>query len=394
MAERLLLPGWYVFELAFDAPTSRASLESALPGLGFSAATFDAAIGAFSTTTSLKASALAPAATSAASARVSQAVTPASIPQSSPAAPSAVQSQLARATTLKTTINPISLQPQTNLHLTALPRPTGPVNTSFQPTGSPVRAAPPPASLASAAGPRLNLGPPGGGGGGGGSPGPATASPGGGGSYDYSDYAPPTGGGGGASDGSSAPGASSLPVASSSPSPSGAIDLSKCRPIDASGRFYLCPTAPNVAVSGIVVGGAAAPKGSTFRFLARLDRAVVLRDRPGMTWLTARPFAIDPTQDPSWLAQPYQLSPGVTYDFRIISRDKTAGTHGDVETLLEAMGWAVGPLVLTRRNARVPGRPTTSVSEWLGSGTWTKSESVVTAYEPFFFADLKPSRAA
>lgn len=217
---------------------------------------------------------------------------------------------------------------------------------------------------------------PGGGGGGGGG--------GGDGGYSPPSYGSPgmgDGGGGGGPPGAPPSGGDYGASNPDAGGPRGCVSVSK------DGKVWLCP-GPQDSVSGV-----SASLPYEFRFIGRLARPATLENTAAFQVRSVEPMSIDPFEGARKDAagRYFPLETGVRYDVRVYSRDKTAATHGDVETLLEAMGWAVGALMLARRNVRIPSKPGTSLSEWIATGTWTGPDTITVEGDPFLFVAVAPS---
>jgi hypothetical protein len=126
-----------------------------------------------------------------------------------------------------------------------------------------------------------------------------------------------------------------------------------------------------------------------FRVTAKLSQPIAARNLPGLWWRSIHKLALDPTESVPFHVTPQRLLRGKTFDMRLLSRDKTAAQRGDVVALLQHMGFDPVDALLVRRNLRVPGRPGTSLSEWLAVGTWIRPDSYSTADDPLLFLDAK-----
>lgn len=149
--------------------------------------------------------------------------------------------------------------------------------------------------------------------------------------------------------------------------------------------MYLYEAQPSASVSG------EAPQVWRFRFIGFLMAPALVRNLPGMRWTLIHPLAFDPAADLSWRVTPFPLPTGATLDLRFIARDKNARSRTDVARLLSSMGFSPARVMLRRRNLRMPGRPSATLSEWIGIGRWKGAASIVTSDDPLFFADVKVS---
>lgn len=156
--------------------------------------------------------------------------------------------------------------------------------------------------------------------------------------------------------------------------------------------MYLCPPEKRG------VFGAASPTTRVCRFTAYLPRPLTIESAADLRFQAVHRLAFDPSasltdepRGPRLRMQPFPLVTGKVYDLRFLSRDKTARSKEAVKSLLDKMGFAPAEVMLLARNLRVPGRPATSLSEWLGVGTWRAPASIVTSDDPFYFAEVRPA---
>lgn len=156
-----------------------------------------------------------------------------------------------------------------------------------------------------------------------------------------------------------------------------------CKNVSEDGKVWLCPPSAKI--------GAVAALPFAYTFVGKLVHASSLETSSAFEVRSVERLSIDPFQGLIKAAKHFPIEQSVRYDLRIFSRDKTAATRGDVSTLLEAMGWALGALMLVRRNVRIPSRPNVSVSEWIATGTWTLPDTLTVEHDPFFFLDVAPA---
>jgi hypothetical protein len=155
--------------------------------------------------------------------------------------------------------------------------------------------------------------------------------------------------------------------------------------------MYVCNQAAlKGAVTSAKIGGATARAAYRYAFLGRLTSPIAIRNLSSMRWLRIVKLPLDPFAPMTFQLHPFVVKRGQTAALRFLSRDKTVRAKSDVQALLTTMGFSPNEVFLVRRNMRIPGRNATSVSEWVGFGTWNLADSVVTCDDPFYFADLRP----
>lgn len=157
-------------------------------------------------------------------------------------------------------------------------------------------------------------------------------------------------------------------------------------------------TAPGASIDASVMasvrvagdaGDAEADEDRTrLRFVGRLAQPIRLVNPSGMRWMMAKRLHIRYDDDIRINVQPHPLDPGRFYEFRILSRDKSAPTREHVKSRLGAMGFAPMKLSLLKRNIRLPNRPS-SLSMWYGMGQWLHPSTVVTVEDPFYFEQVQ-----
>ncbi len=406
-----LQPGFYWIEMAFDRPTTPEVLLRALRAIGFDSVGLEldepavAKVGGISAiATPTAAASYARFTTTAAPSVVQSAYrVPVAAPTIAAAAPPAATPTIRTTTTVQA--NPTAVQAAAIYHA-PVPSPT-PVSA---PTAGPTRrttvtTTAGPSGVQAAAiyhepsrihAPHVGTGTDGGGGGGAPPPDPGPADQGPGPGPNQSSNASYDQGGDNYDSGSSTgpttthydlpPG--SLPPLSSTPPVPGAVSVA----LGGVTPMWLLPSGTkDVVISGHrnVIGGTAL--GSTFRFVGELGTAIDIKSLPGLRWTIVHPLSFDPWAPMSFRVEPHPLAQGQMYDFRILSRDKTAKSKRDVLALLVAMGFQPSTVFLSKRNMRVPGRPLTTLSEWFGVGVWSGPDSVIVSSDPFYFAEVKPT---
>lgn len=142
------------------------------------------------------------------------------------------------------------------------------------------------------------------------------------------------------------------------------------------------------------VGAAPAPEDDPlrFRFLARLDRPIMLDDRPGMRWIFVKALSFPFLSDLVFRSQPHPLRQGGLYELRFLSRAKSNPTRKSVQQGLLNMGFQPVKLCAIKRNMKLPNRPT-SLTLWYGMAVWRHADSVIIHDDPFFFETVKEMRS-
>ncbi len=109
-----------------------------------------------------------------------------------------------------------------------------------------------------------------------------------------------------------------------------------------------------------------------------------------MWWVMVKRLHLHYDDDIRIHVEPHRLEPGRFYEFRFLSRDKSAPTRQDVRRRLGEMGFAPMKLSLLKRHIRLPNRPS-SLSMWYGMGQWVRPSTLVTVEDPFFFEQVQES---
>jgi hypothetical protein len=133
------------------------------------------------------------------------------------------------------------------------------------------------------------------------------------------------------------------------------------------------------------------PAPFDLRFVGRLAHPILVQDTPLVRWNHVAPLPFDPLKDLSEMrlkVYPFRLLQGHDYAIHIMSRDKAHKNRDAVLSTLASEGFEMSIFSETRRNTRVPKKPNTSVSFWVGVGQWTKAHAMVTSEDPFFFEDV------
>ena len=144
------------------------------------------------------------------------------------------------------------------------------------------------------------------------------------------------------------------------------------------------------ALAAVALIAGEAPGTYVHRVVVRASSPLTLHVQPGWSWSVAHPLSFDPYAPAPKHVAAFPLVTGAMYDLKFFSRDKRARSRSDVAALLGHMGFHVQQLLLMGRNRRIPARPLISLSEWLAVGTWTLPSSLVTADDPFLFAEVRP----
>ena len=146
---------------------------------------------------------------------------------------------------------------------------------------------------------------------------------------------------------------------------------------------------PMVATSGASTGD---DDPLRFRALVRLDRAIVLDDRPGMRWLFVKTLSIPFLSDLVFQSNPHPLRQGSLYEMRFLSRAKSNPTRESVKATLTEMGFQPVKLAAIKRNMSLPNRPA-SLTLWYGMAVWRHVDSVIVNDDQFFFETVREIRA-
>jgi hypothetical protein len=145
-------------------------------------------------------------------------------------------------------------------------------------------------------------------------------------------------------------------------------------------------TIDTMAMANVQISGTG-DEETRIRFIGRLASTIRLVNSPGMRWLMVKRLSVEYDGDIRIHVEPHRLDPGHFYEFRILSRDKSAPDRDTVKHRLGEMGWAPMKLSLIKRNIRLPNRPS-SLSMWYGMGQWLAPSTVVTVEDPFYFEQV------
>lgn len=390
---QVLHPGEYFIELEFDRPVDPAVLHRALTGMGFGTVVFDQSL----PSVNVGAAPLRQVSTSTASVRapvtvqsryrapMTSAVQKLATVKVIDGGPPAALKPKSPSLSMNTSVSPVRLNP-------AIQQRIAPANVRLQTPGG--------AGLSAIVTPYGNKG-------GGGNPSPVSAT-------SPASPADDGGGGGGASPGGSSSASSADDGASPSDATDGGGDGSPSMSQDV-------PPPPNNAPGGNAADDemsailvlqdrwqrwkewgspyATGPGTSTsgaggdedplrFRVLAKLDRPILLENRPGMRWLFVKPLTFSFLGDLVFQANPFTLRQGATYEFRFLSRAKSNPSRESVKNGLAEMGFAPVKLSAIKRNITLP-RRAASLTLWYGMGVWSHADSVIIHDDPFFFETVK-----
>lgn len=125
------------------------------------------------------------------------------------------------------------------------------------------------------------------------------------------------------------------------------------------------------------------------RFLGRLSRPIIVHQQPRDRWTYVRRLNTNVWSNPKLKFCDYQLIKNHLYETRFLSRMRSTPTRPMVEDDLDQMGWDVLHLSALRRDMRIPGRDTTSVTLWFAILRWDEADSYVSEDDPFYFEDVK-----
>lgn len=152
------------------------------------------------------------------------------------------------------------------------------------------------------------------------------------------------------------------------------------------GSPFAGPQGPGQATS---VSGNVDPGKTRARFVGRLERPISINDAAGMRWLFVKRLGVPTFSDLTLQYTPFVLKTGSVYEFRMLSRTRSAATREQVREGLATMGFQPMKLLALKLNMRLPGRPGASLTLWYGIGQWARADSMVVNDDPFFFENVK-----
>lgn len=127
------------------------------------------------------------------------------------------------------------------------------------------------------------------------------------------------------------------------------------------------------------------------RFVGRLARSISVHQLAEARWTYARRLRTDILSELKLKFTDHPLSSGKIYEARFLSRMRSQPTRPMVEIDLHEMGWDVLKLSALRRDMRIPGRASASVTLWFAVLRWVGADSYVSEDDPFYFEDVIPS---
>jgi hypothetical protein len=132
----------------------------------------------------------------------------------------------------------------------------------------------------------------------------------------------------------------------------------------------------------------APPQVVVWRIVGRLPVAARLSDLPGLTWKSHK-LRVSPNSSLNLTTTPFKVLNGQAYDLKFLSADKRHPTRKHVVAAIIAMGFKPFILAAIKKNARIPGRPNVSMTEWIAVARWMKPSDTILDDKPFHFEDLK-----
>lgn len=125
---------------------------------------------------------------------------------------------------------------------------------------------------------------------------------------------------------------------------------------------------------------------SSVQFVATLHRTIVLTDTELARW-DATPIGIDVRAPLRQHIEPFVLESGQTYELRWSSRLRQASRLASMGAL-ETVGFQPLKLHALKKNIRLAGMPSASITLWYGIATWTGSKGFIISSDPLFFEDV------
>lgn len=132
------------------------------------------------------------------------------------------------------------------------------------------------------------------------------------------------------------------------------------------------------------------PHTTRFRFVGRLARPILLRQRDDLVWIYAHRFsALDPFGDLRLRVKYFQLLPNHIYEIRLLSRLRAQPTRESICEALATMKLIAYKVTAMKKDMRIPGRAGASVTLWAGLAKWAKpNRAYITGADPLFFEDV------
>jgi hypothetical protein len=131
-----------------------------------------------------------------------------------------------------------------------------------------------------------------------------------------------------------------------------------------------------------------APPQVVVRIVGRLSTPARLSDLPGLTWKSHK-LRVSPNASLNLTTTPFKVLNGQAYDLKFLSADKRHPTRKHVVAAFIAMGFKPFILAAIKKNARIPGRPNVSMTEWIAVARWIKPSDTILDDKPFHFEDLR-----
>ena len=134
-------------------------------------------------------------------------------------------------------------------------------------------------------------------------------------------------------------------------------------------------------------------EAGVFRFIARLNRPLMLQQRDDLVWLhTYRFEKLDPlSEDLKYSVRYFRLERDTNYEIRFFSRLRAQPTRESICAALDYMRWWRSyKISAMKKDTRIPGRPGASVTMWAGVARWTGPRNYITSEDPVYFEDIVP----
>ena len=132
------------------------------------------------------------------------------------------------------------------------------------------------------------------------------------------------------------------------------------------------------------------PHTMRFRFVGRLPRPILLRQREDLLWIYAHRFSVlDPFGDLRLRVKYFELKPNRVYEIRLLSRLRAQPTRESICEALATMKLIPYKVTAMKKDMRIPGRAGASVTLWAGLARWGKpNKAYITGADPLFFEDV------
>ena len=145
--------------------------------------------------------------------------------------------------------------------------------------------------------------------------------------------------------------------------------------------------------AGRVAAKSDAAVSTVYRFIARLNRHLLLQQRDDLVWLhTYRFEKLDPlSEDLKYGVRYFRLERDTNYEIQFFSRLRAQPTRESICAALDSMRWWRSyKISAIKKDTRIPGRPGASVTMWAGVARWTGPRNYITSEDPVYFEDVVP----